>query len=159
MPVLLAFYAHDGVGVLNSMLRLFCEDFQREPKTEGEKARAKVALFGLRKILDLYALIVNGKAINESASLFSLVSRGTERRPDVAIPHQLTVEIRFAVLPVMRQLWESSLIEKASEEILIKVIDVLKAISQRDNEATSHKGDRVSMEAIAACSALLLTSV
>lgn len=159
MPVLLAFYAHDGVGILNSMLRLFCEDFQREPKTEGEKSKAKVALFGLRKILDLYALIVSGKAINESASQYSFVSRGTERRPDVTIPPQLTVEIRSAVLPVMRQLWDSSLIEKASEEILIKVIDVLKAVSQCDHEAPAHKGDRVSIKTNVVRRTLSLTFV
>ena len=142
LPVLLAFHTHGGVDVLNSMTRILSDVMLKEYGSGGDEAKAKVASYGLRKILDLYAVIVNGKASNESAAQFNLVARSSERRPDSTVA-QLTVEIRSAVLPVMRHLWESNLIEKGSGEILTRIIDVLKMICLADYEPPAHKSDKV----------------
>jgi E3 ubiquitin-protein ligase HUWE1 len=139
MPVLVAFQAHGGFNTLNSMLEVFFNEMNREPHPTDSKS--KIASFGMRKILELYALVVNGKSINDSANLFSLLPRTGDRRSEFPVAQQLVVELRAAILPVVHMLWSSKLIEKASDSILTRVIDVLKSICAADNE---YRGDKVS---------------
>jgi E3 ubiquitin-protein ligase HUWE1 len=143
MPVLLAFHAQGGLDVLNGMLRAFSAEMCKEPRSTPEEPKSKVASFGLRKILDLYACFVNGKIISDSAALFSLLPRTSDRRPDAPVAQQLTVEFRAAILPVAREIWDSPLIEQASDAVLHGVMDILKSISAGDHEPNGHRGDKV----------------
>jgi E3 ubiquitin-protein ligase HUWE1 len=140
---LLAFHAQGGLDILNAMLRAFSKEMSKEPVAPSD-SKVKVASFGLRKILDLYAWFVNGKAISDSSGHFTLLPRTGDRRSDTSIVQQVTLEFRAAILPVVREIWESSMIERASDAILRGVIDILKTISTGDHEPASHRSDGVS---------------
>lgn len=134
MPVLLAFHAQGGLDVLNTMLRTFSKTVNKEPHAIPEEPKSKVASFGLRKILDLYGCFVNGKIISDSSVQFTLVPRSAERRTDLLIAQQITLELRAAILPAVLEIWTSPLIERTSASILHGVIDIVKSVCAAEYE-------------------------
>ncbi|KAK4115750.1 hypothetical protein N656DRAFT_795455 [Canariomyces notabilis] len=143
LPVLVAFKELGGLDVLNVMLGKFAEEI-RSGATEGEEAhKVRLATVGMKKILDIYHVIVNGKNVNESLAQTSIISRSTDRNRDFG--NQLVVELRLAVLPTARKLWESELAEKAPTPVLSRLIDILKTISAADHESNVwRKSDKTS---------------
>ena len=109
---------------------------------------ARLAVIGMKKILDLYTMLANGKIISDSVTQINILPRnvsGGERRVDSLVAPNLVVELRMAILPVMRELWESPLVEKGSAPILAKIILILKSISLADSESNAYKrSDKVS---------------
>ncbi|OHE97086.1 HECT-domain-containing protein [Colletotrichum orchidophilum] len=136
VPVLAAFMEQGGFKVLTTMVQRFSAEICKDTgdSDAGATASARVASFGLGKIFEFFAALVNGKNISDSTAQFGLLPRSTERRPDTPISHQIVVEVRMAVLPVIRETWESTLIEKLRPEAVAKVIEILKIISAGDQE-------------------------
>ncbi|KAL1884389.1 hypothetical protein VTK73DRAFT_83 [Phialemonium thermophilum] len=139
LPVLNAFKEQGGLDTLNRMLLQFSEDICKEPADSGEESKSKLAAMGMKKILDLYLLIVHGKNIIDSMTQITLYPRSIERRTDVQTGPQLVVELRMAILPVIKTLWASPLVEKASTQVLTKVIDILKTIATADQETHAYR--------------------
>jgi E3 ubiquitin-protein ligase HUWE1 len=142
MPNLLAFKERGGFKILNSMLSIFktliCEN---SGKKTADSTRAKVASFGLKKILDLYLVLMNGKSVSDSTNMFSLVNR-PDRSRDLGIIQQLLVELRMAVLPTLVDLWNSSLFEHVPAETIVTLLDILNLVSTNDFELVpSHRGE------------------
>jgi E3 ubiquitin-protein ligase HUWE1 len=135
LPVLLAFKELKGIELLNAMLLKF-SDLVCRGSTEGDDAhKGQLATVGLKKILDIYNVIVNGKHVVESLSQTSLFTRHSDRTKDLA--HQLVVELRLLVLPTARKLWESDFAEKAPAAALSRVIDIIKTIAAADQESNA----------------------
>ncbi|KAL2880471.1 E3 ubiquitin-protein ligase tom1 [Colletotrichum sp. CLE4] len=136
IPVLVAFLDQGGFQVLTTMVRRFSAEICKDAGESdvGATASARVASFGLGKIFEFFAALVNGKNISDSTAQFGILPRSAERRPDTPISHQIVVEVRMAVLPVIREIWESTLIEKLRPEAVAKVIEILKIISAGDQE-------------------------
>ncbi|KAK1832134.1 E3 ubiquitin protein ligase [Podospora conica] len=132
-PVLAAFKEHGGFEVLNAMLQKFA-DVVCKAGSEGEEAnKAKMAAVSMKKILEIYSVVVNGKNVVDSVQQTALAR---QESPGKEYGHLLVVELRMIILPVIRKLWESEdLIAKSSTEVLGKIIDILKAIAGADNEA------------------------
>ena len=139
MPVLLAFYVQGGLDILKTMLLAFLKDLGNDPPGSAELPRTKVASYGLKKILELYSWFINGKTINDSTSQYSLLPRTQERRPETPIQQQLTLEFRAAILPVVREIWDSKMLEEANDLILRGVVELLKSISVGDFEPNGHQ--------------------
>lgn len=139
--VLVAFKQKGGFERLNSMLRVFSEHLGKEPAaTDGdETSLSKLALIGTRKILDFYALAVNGKTIADSVMQTGFLNRSTSRSIESQIAPNLVVQIRMDILPAVRELWQSPLAEKGSADIVNKIIDILKSISTADCENGAYK--------------------
>ncbi|CAI0648413.1 unnamed protein product [Colletotrichum noveboracense] len=139
MPVLIAFVEQGGFEVITSMVRRFKSEMCKESgdSDAGTTASARVASFGLGKIFEFFAALVNGKNIADSTTQFSLLPRTSERRPETPISHQIVVEVRMAVLPVIRETWETTMIEKLRPEAVAKIIEILKIISTAENEGSS----------------------
>ena len=137
LPVLIAFKEHGGIDTLNGMLRIFAKQIMTDSVDGEESSKPKVAAIGLKKILDIYVLIVNGKNIMDSMSQLSLNQRIEGKRSDHAFGNQLLVELRMAILPEVRQLWLSEVVEKSSTQVLSKAIDILKTIAAADNEGSA----------------------
>ena len=132
-PVLVAFKEQGGFDTLNEMLRVFMESVAEDlPSTESTKP--KLAALGARKILEFYDNIVHGKNTTDSAALVEIVSRNQDRHYN-NIGGQLLVELRMAVLPVVKALWESADMEKIPTSILSKVVSILKTIAGADQES------------------------
>lgn len=144
MPVLLAFKEEKGLDVLNSMLKVFAGSVrQGANNTPDESSKSKVAAFGLKKILDLYYLLVNGKYILETSNHFNL-QRQTDRSQIVPnIYQQIVVEFRAAILPVIMELWDSNFVEKVPDQTVKRLLDILKMISAAENELQSTPKDKV----------------
>lgn len=134
-PVLAAFKEHGGFEVLNAMLQKFA-NVVCKAGSEGEEAnRAKMAAVSMKKILEIYSVVVNGKNVVESVTPTAL---SRQDPPGREYGNVLVVELRMIILPVIRELWESEdLIAKSSTEVLGKIIDILKAIASADNETNA----------------------
>ncbi|KAK5629426.1 hypothetical protein RRF57_005140 [Xylaria bambusicola] len=133
---------HNGLKQLNSMLLKFKDEVCKPHEGEDGMARSRLAALGLKKILDIYAMLVNGKLITEAVANVNILSqRATsgERRPEISVAPNLVVEFRATILPVAQELWESPLIEKGSKTIVAKTIEILKAISSADAENGAYK--------------------
>ncbi|KAI8684605.1 HECT-type E3 ubiquitin transferase [Fusarium keratoplasticum] len=137
MPVLLAFKEEGGMDVLNSMLKVFAQAIRQRTETPpDESSKAKVAAFGLKKILDLYLTLVDDKYLSESSTHFALQPRTGDRSQNT--PHldqQLVVEFRAAILPEITDLWDSNFAEKVPHQTVSRLLDILKIISAAENEA------------------------
>ncbi|EMR65349.1 putative e3 ubiquitin-protein ligase ptr1 + rna transporter 1 protein [Eutypa lata UCREL1] len=143
-PVLVAFKKHGGLDKLNNMLVIFKNEICEEHGDTEDSSLPGLAEIGIKKILDLYSLLVNGKVVTDAASLVNLLQRTNntgDRRTESQVAHNLVVELRMAILPVVRELWDSPLIEKNgkhSAAILAKIISILKSISLADTENNAY---------------------
>lgn len=146
MPVLLAFKERGGFAVLNTMLRNFMRQIGADNAAgSNDSTKTKVASFGMRKILDLYVLVVNGKYVCDSTSQFNLPPRGERPPRDSTFANNLVVELRLLVLPVIYELWQSDLIENVSDQTIVSVVDILNLISSADQEPQNgHRVERSS---------------
>ncbi|UKZ77685.1 hypothetical protein TrVFT333_005409 [Trichoderma virens FT-333] len=144
MPVLLAFKERHGISVLNSMLRVFAKTVKSSSAaTADESSKVKVAAFGLKKILDLYFILVNGKYIADTHSFFNL-QRQTDRSQVVPNIHsQITVEFRALILPVVMELWDSEFVERVPDQTVKRLVDILKMVSLGENELLVMPKDKV----------------
>ncbi|KAH6688555.1 E3 ubiquitin-protein ligase [Plectosphaerella plurivora] len=136
MPVYIAFAEQGGLGVLTSIATRLADTIQKD-EASGDEASlvAKACSKGLKRLLDLFAVIVEGKAMSESAAQFGLIPRTAQRREEpTALSGQLTLDARTSVFPFVRQLWASPLMEQKYPEILNRVIGILKTISVSDCE-------------------------
>lgn len=133
--VLQAFKHHGGFDVLNEMLKNFADCLCN---SEFSPEKINLAEEGLHNILDLYAKLSNGKNIAEATQTAVLVARPN---PDVEFfsAAQFLVEVRMSILPSVRSLWESDIIEKASSQISKDLIEVIRTIAQADFEAGAYK--------------------
>jgi len=138
IPVLVAFKEYGGFDVLNSMLERFAEEI-REASPEGEwPTKSKLAAVGMKKILEIYAVVVGGKNVTDSLAHTTMTQRTTEKGKEYGA--QLVVELRMALLPVVRKLWESEmLVEKLTTENLKKIIEILKTIASADQETNAYR--------------------
>lgn len=146
IPVLLAFKEEGGFSVMNLMLRAFAQciiEASSSNSDESSKSKSKVAAFGLKKILDLFFVLSNGKIITDSAQLVNL-QRQTDRAQTVPnIFLQLLVEIRAAVLPAIAELWNSSIVESVPEATAKRLIEILKLIALAEHEPPTTPEDKL----------------
>lgn len=85
-------------------------------------------------------MFTDGKSVAEASQTSILAVRDKERpRGEGFAAAQFLVELRMCILPTVRSLWESDLIEKGSSDISDKLIEVLKSIAMADNEAGALK--------------------
>jgi E3 ubiquitin-protein ligase HUWE1 len=144
MPVLLAFKERDGIVVLNDMLRVFADTVKSSTAATAEdSSKVKVAAFGLKKILDLYFILVNGKHIGDTHTYYNL-QRQTDRSQFVQNIHsQITVEFRALILPVIMELWDSTFVERVPDQTVKRLVDILKIVALGEGELQSMPKDKV----------------
>lgn len=145
LPVLDAFKQRGGIELLNKLLKIFANEFTKEPREAEDASLADLATQGLRRILHLYALILNGKNVLDSAQPISLTSSraASGRQPEwYQATSQFVIELRTLVLPIIRELWRSKLIERAPPSVVGTVVEILTKICHGENEGPApRKGD------------------
>lgn len=157
--VLQAFRARKGFDVLNNMLDTFSQDIKQytgqnnNPDLANDSLKddlkLSLATLGTRHILSLYLLLVNGKNISESPQTLSMVHHAEREKtkPNYLSSGQLIIELRMAVLPTVRRLWESDMVEKATHQIPNRLIDIIRTIATADHETGVYKrSDKVPAE-------------
>lgn len=154
--VLHAFKERGGFVTLNHLLDVFTNDImQYSSRLDEENKKNNVAeilkldlkhglsLVGAKHILDLYLLLVTGKNIVEAPQTAAMTTRSERDRSRSEYFHfsasQFVVELRMAVLPTVRRLWESELVEKAINQIPNRLIDIIRVIAVADHEAGAYK--------------------
>ena len=124
-----AFQHHEGAAVDNV----------------DKAARLASAYGGIKIILNFYGQIVNTKAIVESAQTIAITSSDRDRgHPHYFSASQFLVELRMAVLPPIRSMWDSSFVEKASDPTVKRLIEILRTILEDGEEQGAFRdGDKV----------------
>lgn len=145
--VLQAFKERGGFSTLNNFLGKAATVVQTTERPDattytessGEILQFNMAVVGIRSILSLYSQLVNGKNVTEAVQTLAMTPRdGRDRtRPDYFSAPQFLVELRMSVLPTVRQLWESDLVEKAPSDVSEKLIDVIRTIANADSETSA----------------------
>ena len=108
-------------------------------------ARLTSAHGGIKIILNFYSQIVATKPIIESSQTVAIASNDRDRgHPYFFSPSQVLVELRMAVLPVVRSMWASEFVDKASASIIKNIIDILRTILDGGEEQGAlRKGDKI----------------
>jgi E3 ubiquitin-protein ligase HUWE1 len=156
LPALVAFKEKGGLEMLNTMLERFADAMLEDQAKDddGSNPNAKLAAMGMKKILDIYAMLVHGRNITELNSLLNAVpprpgSSSSDRRPELGqIGSQIVVELRMSILPVVRKLWDSKIVEKCSTPVLSKIIDILKTICAAEQENSAYRRSDTSARAL-----------
>jgi E3 ubiquitin-protein ligase HUWE1 len=147
--VLQAFKDRGGFDTVNHILEVFTSEICSNPLSQSEKhdesteefLRLDMATTGTGDILKLYSSMVSGKNVTEALQTMTLSNRSERDRTRVdhfSAP-QFLVELRMAVLPTVRRLWGSDLIEKGSSAISKELIEVIRTIAAADFEANAIK--------------------
>jgi len=139
--VLQAFKERGGFDVVNHILESYASEIKSKGPLTAESSDETFGLecahLSMKDILSLYVQICTGKNVTESIQTLSMTNNRS--KPDYFSPPQFLVELRMAILPVIRRLWESELVEKAPSDISEKLIEVIRTIANADSEANALK--------------------
>ena len=142
-----AFQNQGGLSAIQELLELFFEEVKQisatpellDQNSDGA-GRLASAYGGIKIILTFYTQIVTSKYIIDSNQTQAMSSpeRGREH-PNYFSPNQFLVELRSAVLPVVRSVWESDFADRASSSILRCMIDILRTVLEGEHEQGAFK--------------------
>ncbi|KAI9839475.1 MAG: hypothetical protein M1819_002100 [Sarea resinae] len=150
--VLQAFKNMGGLDTLKHILEVFFEEVKTLAPNEEQQdldqdvsARLTSAYGGIKIILNFYSQITTAKNIVEASQTTAIASRERDKdKPDYFSPGQFLVELRAAVLPSVRSMWESDFVDKASSSIVKNLIEILRIVLEGDHEqGASRRADKV----------------
>ncbi|KAL8928633.1 MAG: hypothetical protein Q9172_000848 [Xanthocarpia lactea] len=153
--VLQAFKNGGGLDEIKRLLEIMLaevknlSDLSIEDHTMDTKARDATAQGGIRVILNLYTQISSPKVIIESPQTSIIQSNERDRgQPHYFLPPQFLVELRMAILPVVRSIWNSDFVEKAASPIVKWLIEILRMGLEGNEEQGAYKrGDKLPVRA------------
>ncbi|KAI9847392.1 MAG: hypothetical protein M1837_002581 [Sclerophora amabilis] len=145
--ILQAFRNKGGFEATNRILELFFDEIKaQDPNSESSlkfsdaSARLGFANDGVKIILAFYSQIVNSKNIIDASQTAAITSRERDRdKPDYFSPQQFVVELRWAVLPTIKALWDSDRLDKSSSSIVKSIIEILRLTLEADHETGAYK--------------------
>ncbi|KAJ8059764.1 hypothetical protein OCU04_011398 [Sclerotinia nivalis] len=148
--VLQAFKERSGFTTLNRILEAFTSEIrapsvlsreqQEEEKTPKKPVKHGLAAIGAKQVISMYSILANSKHVIEVPQTLAMIPRNERDRDrdrarvDSFTPGQFMVELRMAILPTVRSLWESDLIEKAPSQISEVLIEVIRTIASTEGE-------------------------
>ena len=149
--VLQAFKDGGGLDAIKELLRGFFEEVKcLSPSTESADGndgptRLASAYGGIKIILNFFTQIITSKSIAEASQTVALASYDRERgHMPFFSPPQFLVELRMAVLPVVRSIWDSEFVDKASGSIVKCLIEILRIVLDGSDEQGAFKrGDKL----------------
>jgi E3 ubiquitin-protein ligase HUWE1 len=145
--ILVSFRNLGGLSVLAEIFNTYFQSAVSIVKAQGNEAKEdtqrllNLSLGGVKIILAFYAQIINTKVLNEASQTTSMQSR-PERdrdRPDHFLASQFLVELRYAVIKPVREIWNSELIDKATTSIVKTSINILRTVLDGDAEHGAYK--------------------
>ncbi|PWW73889.1 hypothetical protein C7212DRAFT_213953 [Tuber magnatum] len=141
---LVTFKQNNGIRAVTDILETFWGEVQdlsalgdTEQIGKDSHQRMAHAYGGIKIILSLFTHLVSNKSVLDSTQTAALQTRERSSdtpRPDFFNPHQFLVELRASILPVVRNMWDASSIEKASCSIVKSVIEILGIVLKADSE-------------------------
>ena len=144
--LLQAFKNAGGLNAIKEILNILFEEVKAlagkdlDKLDTDDKARLFSANAGIRIILPFYTQITMAKSIIESNQTNTIGSNERDRgSPHYFSAPQFLVELRMAILPVIRSIWNSEVVEKAEGPIIKGLIDILRTILEGGEEGGAFK--------------------
>ena len=140
--VLQSFKNHGGMDAIKDLLVTFFDEVKALSNVSDEAnrgvedaGRLASAYGGIKIILTFYSQITTSKNIVESQQTTGMSSQDRDREhPYYFSASQFLVELRMAVLPVVRSIWDSDFADRASSSILKCLIGILGTILDAEHE-------------------------
>ena len=145
--LLQAFKNDGGLEAFKEVLETFFEAAKtliKNPDEIDRKARVIPIAGGIRIILNFFAQITMSKSITESNQTHAITSSERDRgQPTYFLPSQFLVELRMAILPVVKRMWDSDFVDKADVSIIKCLIGILRTVLEGGDEQGAFKrGDQ-----------------
>lgn len=145
--LLQCFRSCGGLDAVRSILGVFLDEVKKFPPDQthvssanDEAARLASAYGGIKIILNFFAPIVTTKAIIESSQSVAIASNDRDRgHPHYFYASQFLVELRMAVLPSVRSMWDSDFVEKASSPIIKRLVEILRTVLEGGEEQNAFR--------------------
>lgn len=148
--ILQAFKDGGGLDTIQELLEVFLDEVKTvsspsHTADSDDGGRLNSCYGGIKIILNFYSQITNSKPITEAAQTAALTSNDRDRgHMHFFSPFQFLVELRMAVLPVVRSIWESDFMDVTLESIVKSVMQILRTILDGGEEQGSFKrGDKL----------------
>ncbi|KAL8688982.1 MAG: hypothetical protein Q9218_005238 [Villophora microphyllina] len=153
--VLQAFKNAGGLDEVKGLLGIFSDEVKALSNPEKNidmtdaAARLATAYGGIKIILNLYTQISAAKTVIESPQTVALQTTERDRgQAHYFLSPQFLVELRMAVLPVVRSIWDSDFVDNASSSIVKCLVEILRICLESNEEQGAHKrGDRIPVRA------------
>ena len=149
--VLQTFKNAGGLLDIKDILEIFLDEVKPSSKQiqsadmTDAAARLATAYGGTKIILNLYTQITTSKIVMESTQTTTLQSSERDRgHAHYFLPSQFLVELRMAVLPVVRSIWDSNFVDQASSPIVKSLIEILRiGLESGDENGSFKRGDKL----------------
>lgn len=150
--VLQAFKDKGGLDAIKILLESFFEEVKSFSSPTNDiadvsegAARLTSAYGGIKIILNFFTQIITSKSITEASQTVALASSDRNREnAHFFSPSQFLVELRMAVLPIVRSIWDSEFVDKASGSIVKCLIEILRIVLDGSDEQGAFKrGDKL----------------
>ncbi|KAI0081201.1 hypothetical protein K474DRAFT_1768664 [Panus rudis PR-1116 ss-1] len=148
--VLVAFYRKGGIDVIAKLCHYFVKSIEEiaavksEERTEAQTQELLHAHGGLKVVLHLLYPMILAKPLFESAQTALLATPDkNDTDPDYFEPHNFVVKLRLAVLPLMRDLWQSSWLTSAPLSVTKSVVQVVLELFNTENETKDPNSDPI----------------
>ena len=106
-------------------------------------ARVVSATGGVKIILAFFINIIQSKLIIESSQTHAITSNERDRgQSNFFSPPQFLVELRMTILPIVKAIWDSDFVDRASSAHVGCLIDILRPILESaEEQGASKRGD------------------
>ncbi|KAL4252810.1 UPL family protein [Abortiporus biennis] len=127
-----AMYRKGGIARILELCRLFIKtiaeiaEVKEEDRSETSSRELLHAYGALKVALHLlHPLITAGPIIDSSQTQLLVVPDKKETDPDFFEPHNFVVQLRLAVIPLVREIWEASWLTSAPLSVCKSVVQVV----------------------------------
>ena len=154
--VLQSFKNLGGLDAIEELLVMFFDEVKalsaasgQTPMFSEDAGRLTSAYGGIKIILTFYSQITTARNIIESQQTNGMSGQDRDREhPYYFSANQFLVELRMAVLPVVRSIWDSEFTDRASSSILKCLIGILGTILDAEHEhGALRRSDKVPIRA------------
>ena len=143
--LLQAFKNAGGLDAVKDLLEFFFHEVESLMNASPSQLEKKDDLLrsysAMRIILRFFYNITNPNCIKDTAQTTALASSSSNDKGSIYYFHagQFLVELRAAVLPVVKLVWDSDLLDKAESSIVKSLVDILKTTLEGKEENGAHK--------------------
>lgn len=139
--VLDAFVRRGGFTQVNTLIAICAARMEKDfelvlMRKPNELLDSDFASVCIERFLRLFHKLVKSKTIMDSPQTSSMFSKQDRLLQGVNkfVPSQLVVEVRMAILPSARMLWESEVVERGPNQIAKELTQVIRIIASGDGE-------------------------
>ncbi|TCD71204.1 hypothetical protein EIP91_011682 [Steccherinum ochraceum] len=158
-----ALFRRNGLDCISDITRFFMKSIgylsfvHSEERTEDQKQELQNAQSGLKIALHVMHPMLITRSLFESSQTALLATTGKkDTDPDYFESHNFAVRLRLALIPVLRDLWDSAWLMMAPSSVTKAIVPVVLELLETDGEvkvSTPAEGQHAGMSASAALAA------